>query len=802
MFKSLLMVVSSLLFAACNPGSGGRGGTNSGIANSGTAPTGSAPTQSSLPEGVSRDKVKLTFDAFSVTPTVFVKSTAENVCLPFKLNVASEDKPLEGATVAFTISPLTAMRDQGELLAISTKSSAAGVVEGMYCSGESEGQLVIAAELSGIITNSETIRVTIKPVYKLAFLRSDADPLLSPTDTEADDEAIYLNLVDSGPQDCTTAYFKLTKSDKAVPAAKVNFRSQIDFPAGAKFAKKADPASTSIDPTTNRKYLSYESFTNGSGEVAVPVCAGVFLGSLDVAASYVDEESKRYETHSPVVRIVGGLTNWINMSLMFDEMNGRTLRGYFNTNSKYKLPITANVGSRMDGMPIRQYPMMVAAETGRVTMEDGGSIDPETGTVKFTVQALHLVDNYPYQVYPFEDVTQAQTRCHPAKIADWGLANTKPYVNYSDIAKNWRSTLVYYTRGQEHYNDANSNGRYDEGGDGFWDRNQNGYYDADDVLTYDAGNDGKLDRRGEWFIDLPTPFIDVDEDKVFNANTDILIGEKYEAPNGKRDADTTDWKYEVLPISMGPSFYSLQHYRIDTSDYRLTPAVAALPWGSYNIFGVDAKLEAADFWNAVVNYSDSSFWNFAVYAHDVCGSLLTGGTKFELWLEETVNDGDVDITYSRYPAISFVSPPEDHYLEPNRRLFTQRDTEKRINGSSPTTAYLNFNAIDHPSKDYGYPVMGQVVIPQCNRPCTGAVNPADPGHFCLGWSGHVKLQITEPELVPGSMTDVSSTTLSTYIEIPRINACKCVAGSTQSTSGASCACNGATVFNAATLTCN
>jgi len=799
MFKSLLIAMSlSAVLTACNPGTGGgRGGDTTGTATPGTT-TGSAPTQSSLPEGVTRDKVKIAFEAFTVTPTIFVRSTAENVCLPFKVNVSSDGKPLEGATIAFTISPMLAMRDLGEVLAVSTKSNAAGVVEGTYCSGDAEGSLVIAAELSGIITNSETIRVTTKPVYKLAYVRTDADPLMGPTEGLGDAEAIYLNLIDSGPQDCTNVYFKLTKADKPLTGTKIGFRSQIDYPAGAKFSKKSDAVKTSIDPATNKKYLSYETFTNGSGEAAVPVCAGVFLGSLDVAASYTDEESRNYEAHAPVVRIVGGLTNWINMSLMFDELNGRTLRGYFNTNSKYMLPITANVGSRMDGMPIKQYPMMVATETGRVTVENGGVIDPETGTVKFTVQALHLVDNYPYQVYPFEDVTLAQTRCHPSKIADWGLANGKTHVGYSDIAKNWRSTLVYYTRGQEHYNDANSNGKYDVGGDGFWDRNQNGYYDSEDILTYDAGNDGKLDRRGEWFIDLPTPFIDVDEDRTFNANIDVLIGETYEAPNGKRDADTTDWKYEVLPISMGPSFYSLQHYRINTSDYTQTDASAVLPWGTYNIFGVDSKLTGPDFWASLANYSDSSFWNFAIYAHDLCGSLLPGGTKFELSLEQVSTDGEFDITYSRFPAIRFVSPPEDYYLEPTRRLFNKTNSD-RTNASSPTEAILNFNAVDHPSKDYGYPVMGQVTIPQCNRPCTGAVAPGDPGHFCLGWSGYVRLSVTEPEL--GSPIDGTTSSLSTYIEIPRINACKCVANSTQSTTAASCECNAGLTFNAANSTC-
>jgi hypothetical protein len=796
MLKSLLMVVSSLVFAGCNPSAGGRGDGSTGTAIPGPA---SAPTQSSLPDGVTRDKVKLSFEAFTVTPTVFVQSTAENVCLPFKLNVTSEDTALEGATVAFTVSALSAsMKDSGEVLVASGKSNSSGVIEGTYCSGESEGTVVITAELSGIITNSETIRVTVKPIYKLAYVRTDADPLLGPTEGLSDAEAIYLNLIDSGPQDCTSAYFKLTKADKPVAGTKISFRSQIDFPAGAKFARKADAVTTTIDPITNKKYLSFETFTNGSGEAAVPICAGVFLGSLDVAAAYVDEESKRYEAHAPVVRIVGGLTNWINMSLMFDEENGRTLRAYFNTNSKYELPITANVGSRMDGMPIKQYPLMVAMETGRVTLENGGTIDPESGTVKFKVQALHLVDNYPYQVYPFEDVTQAQTRCHPGKIADWGLANGKAYVNYTDIAKNWRSTLVYYTRGQEHYNDANSNGRYDEGGDGFWDRNQNGYYDSEDVLTYDAGNDGKLDRRGEWFIDLPTPFIDVDEDRSFNPNIDVLIGEKYEAPNGKRDADTTDWKYEVLPISMGPSPYVLQHYRIDTSDYTLTDAQAVLPWGTYNIFGVDSMLTASDFWAAPAQYSNSATWKFAIYAHDLCGSLLPGGTKLSLWLEEVNYDQNIDVTYNRYPAINFVSPPEDYYLEPTRRLFKQTNLE-RSNASERTEAVINFNAVDHPSKDLGYPVMGTVTIPQCSRPCTGAVDPTDPGHFCLGWSGFIRLSVSEPSL--GSNQDATHTTLSTYLELPRINACKCVTGSSQSTSGASCECPVGKTFDSGSLSC-
>jgi hypothetical protein len=796
MFKSLLMVVSSLILAACNPSAGGRGET--AAANPSTLP-GSAPTQSSLPDGVSRDKVKLTFEAFTVTPTIFVQSTAENVCLPFKLNVTSDDKPLEGATIAFTVSSMTAsMKDLGEVLAVSTKSNSAGVVEGTYCSGENEGSVVIAAELSGIITNSETIRVTMKPIYKLVYVRTDADPLLSPTEGMADTDAIYLNLIDSGPQDCTSTYFKLTKADKPVAGTKITFRSQIDYPAGAKFAKKADAVQTTLDPITNKKYLSYETFTNGSGEAAVPVCAGVFLGSLDVAASYVDEESKRYEAHAPVVRIVGGLTNWINMSLMFDEANGRTLRAYFNTNSKYELPITANVGSRMDGMPIKQYPMMVAMETGRVTLENGGAIDPESGTVKFKVQALHLVDNYPYQVYPFEDVTLAQTRCHPAKIAEWGLANGKASVKYTDIAKNWRSTLVYYTRGQEHYNDANSNGKYDAGGDGFWDRNQNGYYDTEDVLTYDAGNDGKLDRSGEWFIDLPTPFVDVDEDRTFNANIDVLIGEKYEAPNGKRDADTTDWKYDVLPISMGPSPYSLQHYQIDTSDYTATDAQAVLPWGTYNIFGVDNLLTASDFWAAPAQYSNSVTWKFALYAHDLCGSLLPGGTKLNLWLEEVNYDQNVDVTYSRYPAINFVSPPEDYYLEPTRRLFAKTNTE-RANASEKTEAIINFNAVDHPSRDYGYPIMGTITIPQCSRPCSGAVDPTDPGHFCLGWSGFIRLSVSEPAL--GSDMDATHTTMSTYLELPRINACKCVGGGSQSTSGASCECPAGKTFDVGSLTC-
>ncbi|MDQ3232161.1 MAG: hypothetical protein M3Q07_10100, partial [Pseudobdellovibrionaceae bacterium] len=237
MFKSLLMAMSLLsILPACNQSAGGRN-ESTGTANPSTTP-GSTPTQSSLPEGVARDKVKLAFEAFTVTPTVFVQSTAENVCLPFKVNVTSDGKALEGATIVFTLSPLTVMKDLGEVLAVSTKSNAAGVVEGTYCSGDNVGSLVIAAELSGIITNSETIRVTVKPIYKLTYVRTDADPLMSPTEGLGDTEAIYLNLIDSGPQDCTSVYFKLTKADKPVVGTKLAFRSQIDFPSGAKFAKK------------------------------------------------------------------------------------------------------------------------------------------------------------------------------------------------------------------------------------------------------------------------------------------------------------------------------------------------------------------------------------------------------------------------------------------------------------------------------------------------------------------------------------------------------------------------------------
>lgn len=796
MLKSLLMACGlSAALLACQ-----QGGTTSRDTKSTTSSgTSTAPTQSSLPEGVSRDKVQLKFDTFSVTPMIFVKSTAENVCLPFKVTVTSEGKALAGATIAFTPTPTSVMKDLGEVLAVSTKSNSSGVIEGMYCSGESEGTLVVTAELSGLIVNSEPVRVTIKPIYKLSYIRSDVDPILSPSEGLGDSEAIYLNLIDSGPQDCTSVYFKLTKTDKAVAAAKVTFRSQVDFPAGAKFAKKADAVKTSIDTVTDRKYLSFESFTNGAGELSVPVCAGVFLGSIDVAASYTDEDSKTYETHAPVVRIVGGLTNWINMSLMFDEQNGRTMRGYFNTNSKYKLPITANIGSRQDGMPIKQYPLMVAAETGRVTIDDGGYVDPDTGTVKFTIQALHTVDNYPYMVYPFEENVGAQTRCSPQRIADWGLANQKTYVPYSDILKNWRSTVVYYIRGQEHYNDANGNGKYDVGGDGFWDRNQNGYFDAQDVLTYDAGNDGKFNRKGEWFIDLPTPFIDVDEDLNFDPAIDILIGEKFEAPNGKRDADTTDWKYEYLPISMGPSPYSLTHYRIEAANFANYDATVTLAGTPYNVFTVVPKLTPTSFWSSPINYSDSANYRWALFAHDICGSLLPGGTKWNMWLEQLSTNDDIDIRYARFPAINFTAPPEDNYLEPTRRLFRYTDTT-RTNPSQPTEAMINFNAADHPSKDQGYPVTGLITIPQCSAPCTGAVDPTDPGHFCLGWQGFLKVQVSEPDL--GSPMDASTTTMSTYIELPRITACKCVANATQSASLPTCGCNSNMTFNTTTKVCS
>ncbi|MBC7659409.1 MAG: hypothetical protein H7249_06845 [Chitinophagaceae bacterium] len=747
----ILLTVSVLLtlLMACNKGSGRN---TTGDAIGGTTATPKDP-------GGTGTATSLEITPLSVS-SLYTQDTSAASCVQIVVKTLNNGAPVADAGVTFTVQATGIMVDKGTITPDSGTSSASGTITSSYCSGKDVGSVVIIVKSGSISTNTSTITITKKPTYEFVYVRSDVDGAAISTTEGA--SVVTLNTLDSGPSDCTTLYFKLLKSAVPVAGQKITFGTQVDYPKGSKLAKKADPVQTTIETATGKKYATYTATSSGAGEFPVPVCAGVTLGTLLVSGSYTDpEEGRVYHAKSPVIRITAGLTNYTTFSLTFDVKNARTLNAFYNTNSEYDLPLTVQLGARYDGRALPDYPLTFATEVGRYTLDNGGTPDADAGIIKVKLHALHLVDNYPYPVTNFGTAyPAAQTRCEPLSIATWAAANGVAKVPYSQLRMNWRSTAVYAVRGQEYYNDANHNGVYDEGGDGFWDKNQNGVYDAGDVITHDGGAPG-FDPNGEWFIDLPTPFVDVDEDHVFDPSKDILLGDEYAAPNGKRDADAFIWKSEVFPIGMGPSAYGLMSHEILAGPAYNPPASRFVNNGLNTYVNGLPSLVDNDLWPGYSTDTDRLgvvIVPFTVFAHDLCGNLLPGGTKLAI---------DFEVTHAmgwghRDPVAHIYTQPVDTFLEPTRHLLKDAD--------GGATALINFNSSDHPTNVDSYPVLSFIEIPTCTNQCTGVLALGNPGVSCDAWEGRVRMTVTEPSLDPHA----ASVTISNTIKYKRVSTCNCL----------------------------
>ncbi len=765
MLSWILLSALVSLASACNQ-SGAARNSNTG---SGAAGTPTSGTGSTVPAGTGT-AASLAIEDLKVT-SLYTKEAAENTCASFTVrSLDALGAAVADVRVTLEVQGSAGMEDKGKATPDTGLTDATGSLAATYCSGTNEGSALVLAKAGAVQVNSAKIAVAKKPSYSFTYLRSDVDPALTPADgAAADASVLYLNLLDSGPQDCTNIYFKLTKSGAPLVGESIKFSTQPDFPKGAKLAKRDAALVTEVDKLTSKKIAISTSISSGSGEFAVPVCAGVSLGTLLVSGTYVDAEGRNFTAKSPVIRITAGLTNFINMSLTFDSINGRTLKAYYNTNSDYELPVQVQLGARQDGQPITDYPVFVASEVGKITIANGGTPDKEKGTVDFKMRALSLVDNYPHAITSYTGFTAAQTRCEPTELAAWATANGKTEVLYKDLRQNWRSTLVYGIRGQESYRDANHNGVYDVGGDGFWDKNLNGVYDAGDVLTYDAGNDGLFNPNGEWFIDLPTPFIDVDEDGAYDASKDILIGDEYQVPNGKRDNDTMIWKREFMPISMGPSNYGLLRNRVQAAGYALKDDTVTYSGKPYPLFTSQVINEPVIFAPGNITTAAAKTYQSLLFLHDLCGNLLPGGTEIK------IDFVDIDHTPewgTRSPIGLFYVQPSDDLLEPSRRLLN--------NDATASTAKINFNVVDHPASALSYPVVSSIEIPACATACTGYIDPDPiyrPQVSCDGFSGFARISVTEPKL--DKYEAAARVELRTRLSYSSYSTCTCVSGATE-----------------------
>ena len=754
------------LSSLTNCRNGGNRGTSGGA-------EGDDPAEN--PNGDSKDADAIVADTLA-RAEVFTKETVDGSCLKVSFSVTSKGAPYQGAEIVFSISPKSSMTEPGTVGPDKITSDAEGKASTNYCGGKDEGTVSIVAKAGGLSSNTGEIKVRRKPLYEFKWTRSDAKIVQTAQNQgtgSANDTVIPLNVIDSGPNDCTLIYFELKKSGQPVVGETVRFRTQVDPPKGAKLAKKKDAGVTDIEANTNKKFLYFDATSSSTGEFPIPVCSGVELGTLLITGIFTDtEEQKQFVAQSPVISISAGVTNYFNLSLTFDKTNGRVLEGYFNTNSDKILPVTAKLGARRDGDPISDYPISVYSETGKIRVANGGFPSGEEGTVNFTVQPLHMVDYRPYPVTTFLDrttnvpISDAETRCDAYTLTTRGTSD----VTYAQLSKNWRSTSIYLVRGAEAYNDANANGSYDEGGDGFWDKNQNGVYDSGDVLTKDVGDNG-FDRTGEWFIDLPSPFIDVDENGSFDSAYDILIGDVYVAPNGKRDADATIWKYEYFPIYMGTSFFAMTrgiikkdafstedittaknfYSNLSTLGLRRTSKESNLFTQAYTLldmFGTATPLDPLTPANDNTEYRNSvDIWRH-FYGHGVCGSPLPGGATVRVDLVP-----DYTSLYGiRVPTAHFFTQPGDFHLEPSRRYLKE--------ATGKNTATINFNAVETRGADSGYPIEFNLAVPPCVTICTGKV--LDPGYAC------------DAVLV----TSDNHTMSAPDIYVPSVITCTCQAGAT------------------------
>ena len=730
-FKTGMYFVQAfaVLSVIANCDGGGGSGDRGGFAESGAPPDSTVPTAEVPSAGEEQVSSVASISGASVTAELIFTSTGGNPnCTEFSVVLQdAAGQPVAGVSVTYEAQYSgQAPANAGSFSAGQTASDSAGKAVVSFCAGQDEFEAVLVAKVGDLSQNSGTVTAQRKGAYELKFAGSSLAGML-----EGDDEAksINLNFFNAGPNDCIFTYFTLTRNKTPVSGKDIVFKTPFDIPVGVKLAERKLDRVLETDANTGKKRATFTAKSSLEGLLSVPVCAGTSLGSFNVIGDFKDEDGNTIIGESPTISVVGGLPSYANFSLTFDVENARTLQGFFNTNSSYVLEASVRVESRSDGDAITSSPISISTEIGKLTLTDQGKI--VDGRSNFSLQALHMGNNYPYLVFPFANEPDARSRCDPDKIAD--SLSVGDEFSYYDLSKNWRSTLVYQTQGQEHYYDRNGDGSYEGDGDGFWDKNQNGVYDDGiDYVSYDPDGDG-FDYDGEWFIDQPSPFIDVDENLEYDPAVDILLADSYVPPNGKRDSDNVIWKSEVFPIYMGMSFYGLYREKIvenvdaDPDQYVSGDSLGAV-FGENLFYGIGPD----DFYppSPPPDLSASAKVRRHFFAHGLCGNLLPGGTSLELDLE--LRSG---AAYGqRTPITRFRADPAEEKLDGARTL---------LSGVGTASAEINFNAVDHPNANRGYPVPVEVEVPPCLAECTGYT--ATPGVACDAGTYRVSVGISEPD---------------------------------------------------------
>ena len=792
-----LSILPSLILAACNPSGsgGGRGGLTGGTGEVGRKTPGPKATPNR--EGTPSTAIEIKADALEIAklPPTVAGSTLQCTTIGFTLTKGGEKT--KDLSVAFALVADETGKDTGTVVPAEVKTDANGVVKTKYCSGKDPIHVTITATVETIQANSGKITVAESAPLTLTYVSNDRS---------APKDKMKRHLFGMGPIDCGTMTFSVTKEGAPAANAEGHFNTSGAVPNGFKFAAKGESGMFSRDAYTNAITAILIKTSDANGMIQVPVCAGDTPGDVALTGFVQADGLKSDPATIPMIEVVSALAAHERISVQYDPANARVAPALFESDSTETLKFKVNLGASRDGQPVQTNPIRVYSETGRVLASNGGVPDAN-GVAEFSFQALHAGNNPPYRYFEYlassgPNPQSGLTRCDPEALLNESWANVPPgrlpadlnKISYRDLQKNWRNSITIIVRGQEGFYDKNHNGVFDVNtGDGFWDKNQDGYFTSGiDQITFDYRADTKFDYNSEWFIDLPTPFIDVDEDRAYDPLIDRLAGTTtYTAPNGAWDADTNIWKTVQVAYNFGTSPYAMTTDQIPRrpGSVYVTPAFETgyftdLISRGYTRIG-NPKNFFADITNndlfpdlpsstvpsppptTAAKLSGSLIQRY-LFAHNICGGPVPGGTAVNAIIsDQMVSYGDRAIT------THFYVQPSDDIRENSRRL---------LNGATgASTGTIGSDTLDHPSAASGYPVVFTVEIAACRNACSGDVETNNPGYACGAKSAILNVGLggdTWPNDIEFGATEIQ---------------CNCVAGASQFQ--ATCTCPTGTTSN-------
>lgn len=489
------------------------------------------------------------------TDKIFVSTETSNTCSDIIAKFMADGAP--APKILFTVT----LEDSLNVLKIESPATASSDKDGeakfKVCSSSSalgDATVVITAESA---EEKKVISVINRPTHTFKYIGSTVT-----TSATAD---VLLNLFDAG-DDCAKLLFQLKKDEVPLAGVVQKFISEDDFPIGLKLAEKKDEGTTEANEQTGKTYAYYEATSNDSGTFEVPICSGYVNGQVKISSAIVDEWEEEYKAESTPVKIDGGLSTYGNFSVEYPGTNYRVLRVNPDQDTSADLKFKIKLGTLRNDDPVSTEIVSVLAERGKVEVTNGG-IPDTNGEVNFNLSLANLSANRPVSVYSNASYgSNFPTQCTP-------ISFNQDKVLYQDLAKNYRISVMYYVKGQEQFFDFNNNKKYDVGGDGYWDKDQNGQFNSTlDEITNDQGADGQINASSEYFYDLPTPFVDANENGIFDSGAgEDASGITYTAPNGAWDGATQIWKSFVVPLFTGVNTSSVKSmYISQTLDNTLT----------------------------------------------------------------------------------------------------------------------------------------------------------------------------------------------------------------------------------------